>query len=184
MGRGKSGLSGGGKNEGLTSAERDAVFDYTTSRYLQLNSALRSGKKMSKQDQKLDKNLESAMKKSKLDAGTTLYRGTNPDELGLNKSVKSLSQSEIKNLVGKTITSDAYTSTAKTRKAAENHAGRKLNGEVVIEYKNRTKRNGIDVGNNSNFGANEKEVILPKNAKFKITGAKRRLGALYVTVEW
>lgn len=179
----KKATSGGGGS--ISKTESDAVFDYTTSRYEKINGSLRSGGKMSAKDSATAKSLDSAIGKSNLKAGTTLYRGTSPEAMGISKSIKSMSSKDVKSLVGKTITDKAYVSTSKSKDAANVFSGRgKNSGSVIVTIKTKGSKKGLDVGGNSNFGSKESEVIIPRNAKMKITSARRSLNKLYVEVEY
>lgn len=136
---------------------------------------------MSAGDRKTSAGLDSAIGKSHLAGGQTLYRGSSPEALGINKSVKNMSAADLKGLIGKTITDKAYMSTSTSKKSANIFAGRgDSSGSVIFRIKTTGKRKGLSVGSNSNFGNKESEVILPKNASLKITGVRRSLGKIYV----
>lgn len=172
---------------GLTDSEKEAIFDYTTSRYQSINESLRSGGSgNTKEDKEIVKELDKAINKSELKNGATLYRGSSVESVGLEKHVRNLTTQDVKSLVGKEITNKAYTSTTTSKQVSERFSGRseKYDGTVnwVITAKGRKK--GLDVGKNSNFGDKEKEVILPRNAKLKITKATKRAGTLTVYAEY
>lgn len=187
MGKGGSGRSvASSKAIPVTQAETDSIFDYTTSRYVQINSALRQGDALAAKDRPVAANLDSAIEKSTLPAGTTLYRGSSLEALGLEGSIKNMSASDVSALVGKKITDKAYVSTSKDSAVASRFSGQSMatkgNVEFVINTKKRAK--GLDVGSNSNFGGKEAEVILPRGAQFTVTAAKRRLNKLTVYVDY
>lgn len=170
----------------LSNTEQNAIFEYTTSRYQQINGNLRDGKKISKNDQKIIESLDSAANKSTIPKGTELYRGTTAEALGIHKDIQNMTANDVKQLIGQTIQDKAYTSTSRNKESAKNFAGRgsKVNGNVNLVITTKSNTKGIDVKNNSNFGGKEQEVILPRNAKLTITGAKRKLGNLTVYAEY
>lgn len=189
-GRGSSSGKAGSVNaeqkiNNISSVERDSIFEYTTSKYEQINSALRNGKSLNNKNESIVKNLDSAIGKSELPSGTKLYRGTSPEALGIDKDIKKMSAEDVKALIGKTISDNAYTSTSTEEKSASIFAGRgEKRGNVKIVYTTKGKKKGLTVGGNSNFGERENEVILPRNAKCKIVNAKRMLNTLTVYVEY
>jgi len=177
--------SGEKENNNISSIEKDSIFEYTTSKYEQINYALRNGKSLGSKNESIVKNLDSAIEKSKLASGTKLYRGTSPEALGIDKDIKKMSAEDVKALIGKTISDNAYTSTSTEEKSASIFAGRgEKRGNVKIVYTTKGKKKGLTVGGNSNFGERENEVILPRNAKCKIVNAKRMLNTLTVYVEY
>ena len=92
---------------------------------------------------------------------------------------------EVKDLVGKNYTDKAFLSFSKEKSASNTFSGRgEYKGNVEITLQTKGKRKGLDVGDNSNFGAGESEVILPRNANLKIVSAKRYLNKLSITVEY
>lgn len=185
---GRGAMSSGGKHSAsseLSKAEKNAVFVYTTSKYTSINGKLRKGKALNASEKNTVANLDNAMKKSKLSKDTTLYRGTSPEGLGINKNIREMSAADVKSLIGKTIKDSSYTSTSKNQKAADNFSGRgDYKGNVKIVITAKKGRKALDVGNNSNFGDREQEVILPRGANIKITGARRMLGNLTVYAEY
>ena len=165
--------------------ESDAIFDYTTSKYVDINNNLRNGGNGG-ENSDIVKNIDSAINKSTIKSGTTLYRGTSTEALGLNKSVRDLSADDIKSLVGKNIADKAYVSTSLKKNVADNFAGRSNNvdGKVNMIITTKGNKRGLEVGSNSNFGNKEKEIILPRGASLKVTKAQKRTGQLYVYLEY
>jgi hypothetical protein len=87
----------------LTTAEEDAIKDYSGSAYVQLNSHLRAGAPMPSSLTDLSSNLSSALSKLP-DYKGMVYRGTTLDDAALAKYVQ-----------GKVVTEDAFTSSSTTR---------------------------------------------------------------------
>lgn len=169
----------------LTEAELNAVFDYTTSSYLQINSALRDDKKLNKHNQSVVTNIDSAMETSVLPE-QTLYRGTDYGLFGIEKEGRSQSSIEklLKSMVGTSFSDKAYVSTTKDESTARSFSGRGSggsNGRVILEIKADEGSHGIDIGTNSNFGESESEVLLPRDSSFVITGVKKK--GLYTVIQ-
>lgn len=163
----------------------NAVFEYTTSRYQTINKNLRNEKSLTKKDTKLVNDLDSAIDNSSIPSGTVLYRGTSPEALGIKTNINKMTSADVKSLVGTTFTDKAYMSTSKSKAAASNFSGRgDYSGKVNFIITTKGNKKGLDVGSNSNFGKKEKEVILPRNTKLKITKASRTANILTVHLEY
>lgn len=188
--RGGKRAGGSGKSPNTTKFSQkeldNAVFEYTTSRYMDINGGLRDGKVLNKSNRDIANKLDYAINNSTIKDGTTLYRGTTLESLGLSGSVKNLKVSDLKNLEGKTITDNAFMSTSTSQKSASIFSGRSMNTSGNVEFVINVNGNkkGLNVGKNSNFGDKENEVLLPRNANLKVTKVKRRLNKLTVYVDY
>lgn len=182
---GRGGMSKIKSNTAMSGKEKDAIFTYTTSKYESINGKLRGGSGMTQSEEGIVGSMDTAIRRSKLSQDTILYRGTSPEALGIQKDIRKMNTSEVKNLVGKTLVDAAYTSTTKNKKVAQNFSGRgEHSGKVSIVIAAKKGRSALNVGSNSNFGDKEQEVILPRNAKIKITKARRERGNLTIYAEY
>jgi len=155
--------SGGGKASSkarLTPTEKTYLASYSGDDFLRVNKALRAGKDAGPAAQKL----ESAIAKSTVPKGTKLYRGLSKEGL---KSV--IGGDEIK--VGQVISDKGFLSTSKD----EAIAGMNSIGGVKMIINVGDDQHGLDLDGISD-NDHEKEVLLPKNAKLKITNIRAPKG--------
>ena len=138
------------------------------------------------EDAEIVRDIDNAIKKSTLNSGMILYRGSSPSVIGLQTDVRKMTPKELKPLIGKEITDKAFMSTSKVEEKANVFSGRgtKASGNVMLVITVDGNQNGVDVGENSNFGGNEFEVILPRNSKLKITNIKRYINKLTVFADY
>lgn len=138
----------------LTANEKSALSSYSGDDFLRINSDLRSGKSGDPTVSRID----SAIEKSRLPAGTTLYRG--------------MTKEAAKNLFpggnitkGMTISDPAFSSTSKSSGAAKMWGV----GGVLLKIEAGANAKGIDMTAHTRNGA-EQEVLLPRNAKMRVVG--------------
>uniref|UniRef100_A0AAU6W3V1 DUF1073 domain-containing protein n=4 Tax=unclassified bacterial viruses TaxID=12333 RepID=A0AAU6W3V1_9VIRU len=151
---GKFGSNGLGKPARLTSSEKSAVSSYTGDDFMRANAELRSGGEPDAQAKRVD----SAIEKSYLQSGQTLYRGMT------REAAKQLFPSGSIN-AGDTISDKAFLSTSKSA----NVAGSIGLGGVVLKIEVGDGQKGLDMQGLSR-NEYEKEVLLPRNAKMTVLG--------------
>ena len=160
------GLNNGGEADrwmgDLSPEETQAVSDYTSDAYEELNEALRQErdfKGSSYNYPELDRQLEKAIDKFNLEHNTTFIRGSSSALLGGAGTVE-----EINAMKGSIVHDKAYTSTSA-------HTGGGFDGEVVYHI-NTPKGKGIGayVRGLSHF-KNENEFLFNKGSAFKIMNA-------------
>jgi len=141
-----------GDNKKLNDAEKDALFEYTTSKYQDINGGLRNPPPK-KEVQDTIKKMDSAMEKSRI-SEAELWRGASIPEV--NAAIKAGKGA------GFTFTDKGFTSTSTDRSAANN-----FNREGGRMYRIVGAKKGVNVSSNSNFGK-ENEIILPRGATYRI----------------
>ena len=149
----RNGLIGeAGESKKLSDDEKDALFEYTTSKYLDINSGLRNPPPK-KDVQDIIKKMDSAMEKSRINE-QELWRGAAIPEV--NAAIKA------GKAAGFTFTEKGFSSTSTVRDTADN-----FNREGGRMYRIVGAKKGVNVSSNSNFGK-ENEIILPRNATYRI----------------
>ena len=118
-------------------------------------------------------NIESALKKSVYSGNETLYRGTSSVEL------KEVFDENINNMIGKTFTEKAFTSTTVSNAKAEEYAK-----GVILQIKNPKGCNALDVSGISNVKGikKEQEVLFNVKQEFKIVDVSHINENITVTV--
>lgn len=159
---GKFGSGGATASAKLTPKEKAYATSYSGDDFLRINSELRAGKA----DDPAIQHLDSAVSKSPLPKGTTLYRGMSRDA-----AKKLFANGEIKR--GETISDPAFSSTSKY----SSEAGSRALGGVVLKIETGDNATGLDMDEHSSNKA-ENEVLLPRNAKMTVLGvvAPKKLG--------
>lgn len=149
---GKFGSSGGSAK--LNATERSQVSSYTGDAFLDLNKKLRSGDAGGK----LVSDLDGAVSKGRIPEGTKLYRGMS------REAAKQLFGGQINR--GDEIEDKAFLSTSSDPSVVSTSYGF---GGVMMEITTGSDQRGIDVSEMSR-NPNEKEFLLPRNTKLKVTG--------------
>jgi phage-related protein (TIGR01555 family) len=160
---GQFGSGGGGGSKPtnrLTPKEKAYLSAYSGDDFLRLNTELRSGGDGGQAAQRLD----SAIAKSRIPAGTKLYRGISRDAL------KSLvGGDEVK--VGQVLSDKGFLSAS----TDSNIAYMNGTGGVVMEIATNENQPALDMSKIS-YNTDEKEVLLPRNTKLKIDGIRAPKG--------
>lgn len=142
----------------LTSGEREAISSYTGSGYHEINSSLRSGKK-----NLYTKDLDAAIAKSSVPEDTVVYRGG------------AIESSKLK--VGLTATDKGYVSTSTSSAYAKTYSKRvstKTLGELSSKKMELANWNiTVKKGSKAAFLGSENELLIHRNAKFRITKVVR-----------
>ena len=169
----RPGKKGGGDTDPDTWSSRvsgdeaDAILTYTTSKYHSINGGLRSGK-VSKEDAKTIKSIDSAMEKSRLKKemvsyeNQKLYRAASIPEV--NKALDS------GNFKGFEFTEKGYTSTTTDKQIAQNFL--RGEGSRLFRVKSPAGTKAANVSELSNLKG-EKEVLIARNTRYKITGVEK-----------
>lgn len=142
-------------DEELGADIQTSIKHYTNGSYNALNQALRSGKPMSAAQATLAAHLDAAIRKSKITADTTVYRGIKEPAKFFGSDVT----------VGTVIIDNGFISTSKNTSTATNFGGSGL----VAKIKLPKGSNALDVSPMS-LHSSEKEVLLPRGSMFKIVG--------------
>jgi hypothetical protein len=138
----------------LSNEQKTSVTTYTGSDYSKINRGLRSDNP-SPEYEAVTAHMDNAINQSELPENTVLYRGMYVDDK-LAKKIKP----------GKTITDKAYWSTSLSHPVADGFTN-EANG-AVMRIKAPKGQRGLAVESISNF-PQEKEILLPRNTKYKIT---------------
>lgn len=149
---GKFGSGGGGAK--LTSDEKSTLSSYSGDDFLRVNKELRSGNSSDPSVKRLD----SAISKSPLANGTTLYRGMSKET-----AKKLFPDGNITK--GMTISDPAFASTSKSAGIASTIGM----GGVMLKIETGANATGIDMKGHSR-NEHEQEVLLPRDAKMKVVG--------------
>ncbi len=145
--------SGGKKTAKLTAREKMELDRYSGDEFLRINNELRKGNTSDPSIQHID----AAIEKSTIPQGKILYRGMT------REAAKKLFGSHVN--VGAEISDPAYASTSTNRSIA----GMRAIGGVMLRIETGPSAKGLDMSTISRNPA-EKEVLLPRDAKLKITG--------------
>lgn len=164
---GEFGSGGGGASEKpkgakLTANEKSTLASYSGDDFLRLNKALREDDDSDPAIARLD----SAIGKGSIAEGTTLYRGMT------REAAKKLFEGGTITK-GADISDKAFASTSKS----QGEASARGMGGVVIKIVAGKNAKGLDMTEHSD-NKTEQEVLLPRNAKMKVTGitAPKSLG--------
>lgn len=154
--------------------ERFALEDYTTDKFQQINSALRSGS-LGGEYVDLIKNIDSALAKSPKRYGTTARSFDLPDGPE-GERIASMLQP------GKEFSDAAYLSTRKNPTLSDKFAVNNkmpIKGHVVLKI---TGKSGVDISGIS-LNPGEGEVLYPRGTKFKVHRAIHANGGVIATLE-
>ncbi len=169
-GRSGQSVSSGGSQTSLGADISASVANYQSVNFDAINNELRYDKP--DEYKKVIQNMDKASVDKTNDA---LYRGLSADftkTIASKYGVKNTNDiAELKSkLIGKTINEKAYTSTSRDLKVAADFARDMGKGQTTLMQIN-GKKTGIEVVNHvKNFKARqEKEFIIKRNTKFKIT---------------
>lgn len=157
-----SGSGAGASKPKLSAAEKSAVSSYSGDNFLRINTALRQGDTSDPDIGRLD----SAIGKQMLGAGRTLYRG-----MTMEAAKQLFAGGQIDK--GATISDKAFASTSTDAGEARARGF----GGVVLKIETGDNAKGLDMSAVSR-NANEREVLLPRDAKMTIQGVipPKRLG--------
>ena len=138
----------------LTANEKSYLSSYSGDDFLRINQNLRAGNDKDPAVSQID----SAIGKSSLPAGTKLYRGMNKEA-----AKKLFPGGHITK--GMEISDPAFVSTSRSYGAANSWGI----GGVILKIEVESEAKGIDMKRYSR-NENENEVLLPRNAKMKVVG--------------
>jgi uncharacterized protein len=142
------------KKQALTANEKATLASYSGDDFLRVNKALREGD----DSDPAVKRLDSAIGKNSIPEGKALYRGMT------REAAKQLFKGgSITN--GEELSDKAFVSTSKS----EGEARARGMGGVILKIVPGPHAKGLDMGEHSD-NKSEDEVLLPRNAKMKITG--------------
>ena len=151
------------KSKNITKEQSDALTEYSTARYEEINGGLRSGK-ISSKDKKIIELIDSAMSSSTDDKilyeNQKLYRSAAIPEIA--KALK-----EGKTLEGIEFDDKGYVSTTKDPKVARNFQRTDDSMMFIVNAKKGTQM--IDMKDHSGYGGEESEVLLGRGQKFKVS---------------
>ena len=171
-----------GKRVKLSPDQKDSLEEYQVSSAI-MNNRLRAG------DMKSDgykiKDIDQAIGKSKLPDNVLLFRGI--DKEGFKAlGIKSNSEADLKELVGKPLSDKAYMSTTADRAIMEKFVQSPAGGAGVgIIIKASKGANALPVSaGNGQYGNRESEFILPRNATLKITGVVTQGNRSYLVAQY
>jgi hypothetical protein len=148
LGRAKS-----DKSNPLDEKERNAIEDYTTDKFQAINKALRSDAPLAGENKKIVSRIDSALAKANKYKGPAVFRKFDADE-------SLIAQLQ----VGKTFSDKAFISTSKDPPAFIPR------GTVGLQI---VGKSGVDISALSLHGSAEKEVLFPRNTKFKVVKAQQ-----------
>lgn len=146
--------------EAITKQEADAVTAYSTRKFQEINSDLRSGK--TSKNSATIKQLDSAIRKSRTTEDQQLFRAAKIP--AIEEAMKS------GNIEGLEFSDEAYTSTSKAKDKANNFA---RDGARMFKVNVPKGSSALDVGENAGGLKGEQEVLLPRGAKFRVKGVQK-----------
>ncbi len=147
--------------QSLSKSELEAVQVYSMAAHAHINATLRGQDKSDKGKELVDRfkpALDSALNKHSFDEDVVVYRG-----------VDSPTMAKLKR--GAIFVDKAFVSTAMHRRVAEGFSGL-FEGAVLMEIHVRKGKAAAPVDGSSKY-PHEREVLLPRNTRFKITGRKK-----------
>lgn len=149
--------SGVFKASSLSQSIKNAIKEYTGPAYVQINGALRTGKKLGSNKQNVVNKLNEAFAQpeAKANENFTVYRG--------------ITSSQLQHLaMGSTITDKGFVSASSDVNEAKKFAG---TAGALMEIRVKKGQPAMSVKNTSAFPS-EMEVMLPANTSFKVVGKK------------
>ena len=156
----------------LSPEEKQAIIRYQSNN-LEFNEFLRTGNKFSEfgpqATPKEYRHLDEAISRSRINADTTLYRGT---------STAMFKNHSVKGSIGKVISDKGYMSTSTQRNSAEMYAE-----DVLLKINAPKGTKGAKIsGLDAKFKENH-EILLPRNTSYKILSVKEIKGNTGVSYE-
>lgn len=154
-----------GWSQKLSGKEKDAIETYVGHEHEVLNRALRAGEGMTDWARDIVKNLDSAIEKGRTDRDVVTHRGvTHKDVID-----------QIVNNVGGTFKDAGYHSTSVDVDAAGHFAAGKMLLNVHVPKGSRAAYVGVLRMQNHQ----EREMILPRGSRYRITGVRRAADGTY-----
>jgi hypothetical protein len=155
----------------LTDEEAGALNRYVSSDSYKINEKLRNQEKLSDEEKKFLADFDKALDKMPEYKGT-VYRNITFDLNGEDEYNAFIEEHSVGNMVRYS----QYTSTSKTAD------GYVVDGNRIVHYEIRTK-NGKNISG-AGFGVEgEDEVLLKRNAKFKVSHAEKRGSKLFLWMD-
>jgi hypothetical protein len=142
----------------------NAVKDYTTDKFQQVNSELRSGK-VSKDTKTIAKSIDGYLERAEKKPGRTLRSFQIDTNTESGRRIASMLQT------GGTFTDDAYVSTRAKARSGEAEAFKNKDtykGNVILVVNGKS---GVDITGVSMQGRTEAEVLYPRGTKFRVNKA-------------
>jgi|GEM_PF-5895901 len=140
-------------SDNLDDDERNAIEDYTTDKFQTVNKALRNDGPLKGETKEIVSRIDSALEKAPKYKGGAVFRKFDADDT-------LIAQLQ----VGKTFSDKAFISTSKDKPAFV------PKGTVALQI---VGKSGVDISSLSLHGAAEKEVLFPRDAKFKVVKTKQ-----------
>jgi len=155
----------------FTSEEKSAFQNYSGAMFRSMNTRLRMGKSVASDDKKDLKLMDQAFARAKPISASTVYRGCGGDLFsGMS--------------VGDIFEDKAFFSTTISQSAASNFV--RGDNAILLIIKLGGNAKAIPMWGISQFGKSEKEVLLNRGTKFKITDIKKArrgsVGKVYLEV--
>jgi len=139
----------------LSANEKSALSSYSGDDFLRINKELREGKGA---DDPTVQRIDSAIEKSSVPAGTTLYRGMSKEAAKQLFPGGSIDK-------GMVISDPSFASTSKSSGTANTFGF----GGVMLKIETGNNAKGLDMAPHSR-NTSEQEVLLPRNAKMRVLG--------------
>jgi hypothetical protein len=160
---------GGITEQKLTDREKNSFREYAAAGYRDINTALRTGKKIPKDLRKDVKNIDDVFSRTRTSSPMMVYRGVSPE-----LAEKISSQSEFIDA--------GYFSTSISEKGADTFA--RGHGAGLLEISVPAGSHAVSLQNIGGFTKNEKEILLDKGSRFKIVSVKKpRRGSPYYKIK-
>lgn len=141
--------------QGLTQEERSIIKGYTVSDYLDMNRAIRAGDGSPEMQHRVEV-MQKALLRAQMPEAATVFRGISG----------TMDPANARKMIGKVVVNEGFSSTSLNFHTGYTFTGR-YKGNTVYQF-------NLPKGSNAAYmrGSREKEILLPKGAKFRITGVR------------
>jgi hypothetical protein len=162
---------------GLTRDEYNLLRSYCSTGYNVINGMLRSGKTRDALEESWVQQIDAVMARNKTDRAVTAFRAASSPEL------RAVFDRALAGNVGAVIHDRAYVSTGLQMNEPDRiHAREKGDDKVMLEVQVPAGTPSMYLEHVAHMG--EHELLLPRDSKFKVVGAREEGGKRWLNVEW
>lgn len=163
---------------GLTVAEQDAITSYQLNGFHDVNEALRGQRALAPVTEDLIEQLDGVLARSALDADMTLYRGIQDRFDGLDVGAEFTDAAFVSTSMDEVTAVSMFADAEVVRESGE------FVESVVIRLEVPRGTNALRLDSANEFYAREKEVLLRRGARFRITREQRGIPGESPTILW
>lgn len=168
----------GSDSPGFTAAEQEAITAYQLNGFHDVNEALRGQRAMTPETQAVIDQLDGVLARSALDADTTLYRGVQDRFAGLEVGAEFNDAAFLSTSMDETTVSSIFADAEVMRESGE------FVESVVIRLEVPQGTNALRLDSADEFYAREKEVLLRRDARFRIVREQKGVPGESPTILW